>query len=93
MSTQLSIIDAHRAEPIPKFEIRNKFKLQRLQSSKQNLSAHRFGHLNLSHSNLPFDVAQGGEALEPFRISCFVFRASQQILSKLQNLDERLCAA
>jgi len=28
-----------------------------------------FEHLNLGHCVLPFDVAQGGELAEPFRIS------------------------
>jgi len=35
---------------------------------------HGFGRLNLDHWILPFDVAQGGELVEPFRISCFGFR-------------------
>ncbi|RLC06384.1 MAG: hypothetical protein DRH90_03480 [Deltaproteobacteria bacterium] len=33
-----------------------------------------FDHSNLDHSVLPFDVAQGGEPVEPFRISNFVLR-------------------
>jgi hypothetical protein len=28
-----------------------------------------FGHLNFGHSSLPFDLAQGGELVEPFRVS------------------------
>ena len=34
------------------------------------LSGLRFclGHLNFGDSNLPFDLAQGGEPVEPFRI-------------------------
>jgi hypothetical protein len=35
----------------------------------RNPAAHGFGHLNLEHWILPFDVAQGGELVEPFRIS------------------------
>ncbi len=34
------------------------------------------GHLNFGNSNLPFDLAQGGEPVEPFRISYFEFRIS-----------------
>jgi hypothetical protein len=30
-----------------------------------------FGSLNLGHWNLPFDLAQGGELVEPFVI-CFL---------------------
>jgi hypothetical protein len=37
-----------------------------------------FGHLNFGHSYLPFDFAQGGELVEPFRISCFEFRISPE---------------
>jgi len=33
-----------------------------------------FDHLNLEHSVLPFDLAQGGELVEPFRILNFVLR-------------------
>ena len=42
------------------------------------LSGLRFclGHLNFGDSNLPFDLAQGGEPVEPFRISYFEFRIS-----------------
>jgi hypothetical protein len=29
---------------------------------------HPFGILNLSHCDLPFDLAQGGELVEPFAI-------------------------
>ena len=29
---------------------------------------------NLDHSVLPFDLAQGGEPVEPFRVSNFVLR-------------------
>ncbi len=29
---------------------------------------HAFGILNLGHWNLPFDLAQGGEPVEPFVI-------------------------
>jgi hypothetical protein len=32
-----------------------------------------FGHLDFGNSNLPFDLAQGGELVEPFRISDFRF--------------------
>jgi hypothetical protein len=35
-----------------------------------------FGHLDFGNSNLPFDLAQGGELVEPFRISDFLFRIS-----------------
>ncbi len=31
-------------------------------------------HSNLGHSVLSFDIAQGGEPVEPFRISIFVLR-------------------
>jgi len=33
-----------------------------------------FDHSNLDHAVLPFDLAQGGELVEPFRISNFVLR-------------------
>jgi hypothetical protein len=33
-------------------------------------------HLDFGHSILPFDLAQGGEPAEPFRISDFVLRIS-----------------
>ena len=33
-----------------------------------------FGHCDFEHSDLPFDFAQGGELVEPFRASCFEFR-------------------
>jgi hypothetical protein len=59
-----------------------------LECSKQRPGkANDFGHFNLDHWRLPFDVAQGGESfdiaqdrevleglVEPFRISCFGFR-------------------
>jgi hypothetical protein len=35
---------------------------------------HGFGHLGFGHSILPFDAAQGGELVEPFRVSDFVLR-------------------
>jgi DNA-binding transcriptional LysR family regulator len=41
---------------------------------KRNSAAHGLGYLNLDHWILPFDVAQGGELVEPFRISCLGFR-------------------
>jgi hypothetical protein len=47
-----------------------------LQCSKQEHNALGFGHLNLDHWKLPFDLAQDGELVEPFRISCFGFRIS-----------------
>jgi len=34
----------------------------------------RFGYWNFEHSNLPFDLAQGGELVEPLRASCLRFR-------------------
>jgi len=34
----------------------------------------RLGHLDLDHLNVPFDSAQGGELVEPFRVSCLRFR-------------------
>ena len=33
---------------------------------------HGLGHLDFGHSILPFDLAQGGEPVEPFRVSDFV---------------------
>ena len=33
-----------------------------------------FDHSNFSHWRLPFDVTQGGEPVESFRISNFVLR-------------------
>jgi hypothetical protein len=41
----------------------------------------RFDHLNLGHSILPFDMAQGGELVEPFRISSFGFIYCSFLLS------------
>jgi hypothetical protein len=35
---------------------------------------HGLGHLDFGHSILPFDFAQGGELVEPFRVSDFVLR-------------------
>jgi hypothetical protein len=32
----------------------------------------RFGHLYLGYCGLPFDFTQGGELVEPFRVSYFV---------------------
>jgi hypothetical protein len=46
---------------ISKSEIRNNFKSQMLQCSKQRSRPSGFGHLDLDHWILPFDVAQGGE--------------------------------
>ena len=34
----------------------------------------RFDHLNIGIFNLPFDMTQGGELVEPFRISIFGFK-------------------
>jgi len=34
---------------------------------------HWFGILNLNHWDLPFDLAQGGELVEPFGICDLVF--------------------
>jgi len=34
----------------------------------------RFEHSNFGHFLLPFDVAQGGELVEPFRASDLVLR-------------------
>jgi hypothetical protein len=35
---------------------------------------HSLGHLDFDHSILPFDFVQGGELVEPFRVSDFVLR-------------------
>jgi len=35
-----------------------------------------FWILDFGNFNLPFDLAQGGELVEQFRISCFGFRIS-----------------
>jgi hypothetical protein len=51
----------------PKFETNSKHKCSNVQN--RNPAAQGFGHLNLDHWKLPFDVAQGGEPVEPFRIS------------------------
>jgi UDP-N-acetylmuramoyl-tripeptide--D-alanyl-D-alanine ligase len=40
----------------------------------RRLSFQSFDHLNFGNSDLPFDLVQGGELVEPFRISCFGFR-------------------
>jgi hypothetical protein len=69
----------------PKLETNSKFQCSKVQN--RNPATHGFGHLNLDHWILPFDVAQGGEPfdvaqdpevleglVEPFRISCFGFR-------------------
>ena len=37
------------------------------------LRCHGLRNLNIRILNLPFDLAQGGELVEPFRISCFEF--------------------
>ena len=37
------------------------------------LADHLFGILDLGHWNLPFDLAQGGELVEPFEIWFLVF--------------------
>ena len=52
------------------------------------LSGLRFclDHLIFDDSNLPFDLAQGGELVEPFRISYFEFRISG--LSGLSGLGQ-----
>jgi len=34
---------------------------------------HPFGILNFGHCDLPFDLAQGGEPVEPFGICVLVF--------------------
>jgi len=46
-------------------EIRiSKSEIQMSQCSKQKPSLHGFGHLNLDHWRLPFDVARGGESFD-----------------------------
>ena len=41
--------------------------------------------------NLPFDLAQGGELVEPFRASCFGFRIFRDHAEKcLNNFDIRM---
>jgi hypothetical protein len=62
---------------------------------KTESNTRRFGLLNLDHWVLPFDVAQGGDQVEPFRISSAfaeaatrrqVLRISDfQLLSKSQG--------
>ena len=47
--------------------------------SRPNVTQTSLGHLDLGHSILPFDVAQGGELVEPFRISDFEFRFFRSI--------------
>jgi hypothetical protein len=47
----------------------SKFQCSNVQNG--NPALHPFGHLNLDHWILPFDMAQGGELVEPFRISDF----------------------
>ena len=61
----------------PKFETLNICKILIFQRSKGNCTNRlilSFGHLNLENLDLPFDLAQGGELVEPFRISIFGFR-------------------
>jgi hypothetical protein len=69
-------------------EIRNPKQIQKhkgLNAPERNTAAFSFDHLNLNYWVLPFDLAQGGESVEPFRASpaspkrlreggCFEFR-------------------
>jgi hypothetical protein len=55
----------------PKSEARNKSKIPILKCSKHNYLKGRvryFGHLDFENWSLPFDFAQSGELVEPFRI-------------------------
>ena len=54
------------------------------------LSGLRFclGHLNFGDSNLPFDLAQGGEPVEPFRISANFIRSGEFRISGLSGLGQ-----
>jgi hypothetical protein len=44
------------------------------------------GHLNYGDSNLPFDLAQGGEPVEPFRISANFIKSGEFRISGLSGL-------
>jgi hypothetical protein len=44
------------------------------------------GHLNFGDSNLPFGLAQGGELVEPFRISANFIRSGEFPISGLSGL-------
>jgi hypothetical protein len=58
-----------------------------LQCSKQKPAAHRFDYLNFGHWILPFDLAQGGESVEPFRISpAFAEAASRRQVLRISDL-------
>jgi hypothetical protein len=61
---------------ISKSETNSKFEFSNVpnENLRTNFSLSRFGRLDFGHSDLPFDFAQGGELVEPFRASCLGFR-------------------
>jgi hypothetical protein len=64
---------AHRCANFFYFAFSVDLYLSKLQMNLSGGQLFLFGHLNFGDSNLPFDWAQGGELVEPFRISCFGF--------------------
>ena len=48
-------------------------------------TCHMFRICFFVHSDLPFDFAQGGEFVEPFRISIFVFRIFSYQATPIDN--------
>jgi hypothetical protein len=55
------------------------------QVGESKRSAENFGHFIL-----PFDLAQGGELVEPFRISDFVFRIYSHVIGNGKAKNYRL---
>jgi len=51
-----------------------KIKMTKTQRSLYSSFSLCFEHLEILILNLPFDLAQGGELVEPFRISIFDIR-------------------
>jgi hypothetical protein len=67
-----------------KSEARNKYKIRIFKCSKRKFSKKLvlcFAHFDFGNSHLPFDFTQGGELVEPFRISIFGFRIYTRYVS------------
>jgi hypothetical protein len=58
-------------------------KIQMTETTYFSLNGHRFENLNIWILNLPFDLAQGGELVEPFRASDLGFRIFAHLLREL----------
>jgi len=69
---------AHHPEPVEGQNTNNKqIPMTEIQKSKLSVSlesiSEPFSSLNIGNCDLPFDLAQGGEPVEPFVIWCLLF--------------------